>query len=149
MARKRILFAVDEEFVPFDIAKLLKGKGFECVTQYKYRHDGSFCDSRDERFQPLCDYRRPTQQMAMAWLRKYYGYHVLVSFDKLEWNFKIIDIERTNLEYDPVVMSDTCAGYGTYEEAANEGIRYCLENLCDYCNEIGNDIRPRGKEQPI
>ena len=138
MSKNRWKLDVEEAYVPFPIAKLLKGKGFACVTRYKYRYDGTPCDPQAEMYYPERDYRMPTQQMAMAWIRRHYGFHILIDIDDLDWNFTILDFANRDENGDPVVISESYGGFKTYEDAANAGIKHCLENYCEYCNEIEN-----------
>lgn len=122
---------ITETYVSFEVAKLLKEKGFdeECYTFYE-------CNSEDfyhnERI-PCCnshsdEYAAPTQQRAMKWLRKEKGIAIvpivssILDDEKFIWDIEII-VAKT---HDTYHQSWT---YETYEGAAEAGIKLCLKNL--------------------
>ncbi len=87
------------------------------------------------------DVAQPTLQMAMKWLRKIHGLHidVFVGMDEShdadgvmvdKWNFWTYRITTTNGEivYDAYDQFDVVE-HQTYEEAAENAILFCLNNL--------------------
>ncbi len=119
---------ITEDYVSFETAKLLKEKGFNEPCVYVYRHDGSE-DIWDADKEDIA-YQKPTLQMAMKWLREVhklaiYPFLVNLMDIKSAWWYRIV--RNTGLvlidekEEDPI--------YGTYEQACEEAIKYCLENL--------------------
>lgn len=126
---------IEEDYVSFEVAKLLKEKGFDVECDYLYvngeilRAQGFKCNwNKGESI--FTDYKNecsaPTLQMAMKWLRKTYNYVINVNYiDFLEfgevWSYTIID-KSTFAEY----YKDT---ENSYELAAEVAIKYCLENL--------------------
>lgn len=117
---------ITEDYVSYEIAKLLKEKGFdiECNTAY---YNGSLIDYTLYGF---CDgelINCPTHQMAMKWLRRIHNINIdIVSV----WNQK-------RFEYQVFVVTPENAKrcyvdtklYLGYEEAVESAIKYCLENL--------------------
>lgn len=125
-----------EDYVSFEVAKLLKEKGFDekCRTYYKvfpesriaaiYHSSENRGVSEDDPNEILC----PTLQMAMKWLREVHNLVILVEFSTFEFNK-----ERPfmwSISYQKV-DGDYIAGtyHPTYEEACEAAIKYCLENL--------------------
>ena len=124
---------ITEDYVSFETAKLLKEKGFEqeCHTAYfngtrvDYTMFG-FCIGDDFVY-------APTLQMAMKWLRKVHNLHCIVDYDFiLGWYCQITSLKET-VEYDYEEMKhyhpDKDNGFLAPEEACEDAIKYCLENL--------------------
>lgn len=119
-----------EDYVSLETAKLLKEIGFDIPTERFYNESGTYCcgasaynwnDDDGE------DCSRPTLQMAMKYLREVhkleiYPYHQY-SQDGNKWWFEIVKFPS------PVSDYESNAIYATYEEACEEAIKYCLENL--------------------
>ena len=120
---------IEEAYVSFETAKLLKEKGFDeaCLTLYREGelvHSVYYLDNTqlDED-----NITAPTLQMAMKWLREDHNIAINIGWgeifeDKFQWwciilNYKDGSILRES-EY-----------YATYEEAAEAAIKYSLENL--------------------
>lgn len=120
-----------EAYCSYEIAKLLKRKGFEQhKCQHSYDSQGKFKWSDD--LDPY-EYAAPTLQMACAWLREIYNKHCDIGYDiDLKWYFQIIDLEET-VEYDyPEIKyyhAENETGFNTYEEAVEAALKYSLENL--------------------
>lgn len=126
---------INEDYVSFETAKLLKDKGFNenCSRSYvkdKLTVSQGFNNSyyktmySDEYYRPIS---APTLQMAMKWLREVHHipieilWHYDSNSDIEEWYFVHhveLKILPNNIEY-----------YETYEEACEASIKYCLENL--------------------
>ena len=124
---------IEEAYVSFEAAKLLKEKGFD------WRCFGYYVDDEpdDVKYSSLCEDNSiwearccsaPTFQMAMKWLREVHNIHFL--FDPYlneDYNvrYSIIVVFGTNV-VNPIYKTD---GDFTYEEACEAAIKYCLENL--------------------
>lgn len=118
-----------EDYCSFEIAKLLKEKGFdgECI--------GCYWDSKktfDINYEPLSysdgDLRdeviiAPTHQMAMKWLREK-GYHIVVFTDSPRYEVKIQDLNDGSFNVSGITRT-----YDTYEEAVEATLKYCLTKL--------------------
>lgn len=127
-----------EEFVSFDIAKLLKEKGFNERTEYLYE-DGKtkLIESyiTNSMLSTEC-YSAPTQQVALRWLREVHKINVTVTPNLYETTFAF-DVykqgmdgwERTGGDTDLVWIGEDplWENYQTYEEAVNNGIKYALK----------------------
>lgn len=124
---------ITEDYVSFTVAKLLKEKGFdeECYAYYNifYDNDGKVLKlwrKYPHRAQPNSDYLNvPTLQMAMKWLRNIHGLfiHIDVIREASCWLVDIQDI-RGDVSVYPIKKE-----FPNYEEACEEAIKYCLENL--------------------
>ena len=146
---------VTEDYVSFETAKLLKEKGFdeECSrfympngfgrSKYWHYHDFDISDRIE------C----PTLQMATKWVQEAFNIVIIPSYeyecDDTPWCYKIFKLgengkpERVavkGVSYDKgnnptehiVGYKDyerSYKDYATKEEAIEEGIKYCLENL--------------------
>jgi len=134
---------ITEDFVSFDVAKLLKEKGFEynpdesywlidannkmywvsCIGAYEY------VDVPTKSFQrPKNGYRLVTQAMAMKWLREVHNIFITITF-----RFSRNADNDINFSY-YAEKYENHYGYGdgefnSYEEACEAAINYCLEKL--------------------
>ena len=119
---------ITEDYVSFEIAKLLKEKGFdeECKTAYfnkrlvDYTMFG-FCLGGDLLY---C----PTLQMAMKWLRKVHEIFIRpnISFLYPIRYYCEIFCYGDNLKTQQDVTTEN---FESPEEACEAAIKYCLENL--------------------
>jgi len=128
---------IEEAYVSFEVAKLLKEKGFneKCRGGYHYEfddNDNSIImferwtaqpynnDFVDEGF--LCS--APTHQMAMAWLREVHDiYIVFFHTNRSGWWYNITDMSDSYVFYTSELMK--CS----YEEAVEAALKYTLKNL--------------------
>lgn len=122
---------ITEDYVSFETAKLLKEKGFDEPTLWFYVGDGTKLYAHKTAGDDW--WRRPTLQMAMKWLREVHNLHCAVDYDfVLGWYCQITSLKET-VEYDYEEMKhyhpDKDNGFSTPEEACEEAIKYCLENL--------------------
>lgn len=126
---------ITEDYVSFEIAKLLKEKGFDVYG------DGSF-NSGIEVFAEYSPsgalnkciaskphqkaYPAPTLQMAMKWLRKEYNIHIEPRY------FPMPNIYRYVIIRSPATIENIDSHpqyFSSHEEACDAAIKYCLENL--------------------
>lgn len=118
-----------EDFVSFETAKLLKEKGFNWNTDKQYDLDKIVGDYNitDRSRNPERYLDAPTLQMAMKYLREVYKLEIYpyhqYSEECCKWWFEIVKFPSPVSEY------ESNAIYATYEEACEEAIKYCLENL--------------------
>jgi len=118
--------------ISFDEECELKSAGLENEIEYV---EGGFlydfgCDNRKQDAKVLA---APTLQMAMKWLRKEHNLHCNSDYDiVLGWYCEITSLTET-VEYDYEEMKhyhpDNDHGFSSSEEACEEAIKYCLENL--------------------
>lgn len=114
---------ITEDYVSFEIAKLLKEKGFDdCATSFL--GNGNMF--------PTCIVKRkehypaPTLQMAMKWLREKYNIFIEISVDEElnEYGYQWSLFDNITKRIRPY------AGWGdTYEQSCEAAIKCCLENL--------------------
>ena len=122
---------ITEDYCSYEIAKLLKEKGFYIPCRQAY-FNGSLVDYTMYGF---CDGELldcPSQSLALKWLREIYHCHVTI-----EYVFKA-DAKLTN-DYVSYCFSVENANtfieftqdewYDTYEEAVEAAILYVLKNL--------------------
>jgi len=124
---------ITEDYVSFEIAKLLKEKGLNCGCISYYEHFSSnvtlysgmvpeWSDSYTDHNKIDSRYSRPTLQMAMKWLREAHKIHIRL--------INATDgIYRYELYYNYGDFYQPPFYYDTYEQAAENAIKYCLENL--------------------
>ena len=129
---------IKEDYVSLEVAKLLKEKGFDEPSRFWYDNNGvisqKYIDAVDR---PLLGkdthYPCVTISFAMKWLREVHNKHCDTGYDiDLKWFFQIIDLKEV-VEYDypetKYYHSENETGFDSYEEACEEAIKYCLENL--------------------
>lgn len=122
---------INEDYVSFETAKLLKEKGFDYPTlRYYYDEDGDLLFSAWRVDDGKNGFVAPTLQMAMKWLREAHNWTIYISpywpegdmRNKPTWYY---DIESLidNRSFRKSSHTDN------YEEACEAAIKYCLENL--------------------
>lgn len=122
-----------EAYVSFEVAKLLKEKGFdeECTHYYSYEDDEliEYTNGVYSRNSKDCHrYTSPTHQMACAWLREVHNIFIEISVS--------IDLNG-NYHFSYTILDKECKyvrrGYTdfdwNYEDAVEAAIKYCLESL--------------------
>jgi hypothetical protein len=135
---------IEEQYVSFEVAKLLKEKGFDVPCGSYFVIGENKKDKTKERFNissvvsnrnnyksELPDHEYiscPTQQLAMRWLREVHNIFIEVNVS--------IDLNG-NYHYSYNILDTECKyirkGYTyfdwTYEEAVEAALTYALENL--------------------
>ena len=131
---------IEEAYVSFETAKLLKEKGFDekCLCYYE---DNTSCNEGinfsnwfGNKYSNSEIGRRfavPTQQMTMRWFREVHNIGIFPSTYTHISNGKTVHSYGTaiiNLKtYE--LMTDSYLSNDTYEGAVEDAIKYCLENL--------------------
>ena len=126
---------ITEDYVSFEVAKLLKEKGFDETVRCFY----------DIQTEILCDdcvktknsytesIAAPTLQMVMKWLREVHNKQCNIELNFYsKWHFLVVDTKVTEIDHYEQMKSyptDNSDGFSSYEEAAEVAIKYCLENL--------------------
>ena len=127
---------IKEDYVSFEIAKLLKEKGFDitlCNTCYKY--NGKFCNNRKSMsgVDNMICYPAPTIQMAMKWMREKHCIFIATEFGWFHGDYEYqASVVKMNPTAPPTPNSiDYIKGFRnkSYEIACEESIKYCLEIL--------------------
>lgn len=138
---------VQEQYVSFEVAKLLWEKGFnsdECTALYdggdnnKFVRDGSIYDNGAEDYLEYMwgdewsrfpYYLAPTQAMVMKWLREIHMLHIAILWDcgaYIGKNSFCYHIDRMDNYEDKGYNK---IGFDSYEEACESAIKYSLEKL--------------------
>ena len=127
-----------EDYVSFETAKLLKEKGFDEGVLFTINREGFQQYPKNLEFEYLHnsevsadEYAAPTLQMAMKWLREVHNYDVSICLDSYVEpydNQYYIVIRRRKDKYENISPCEQVY-FDTYEEAAEAGIKFCLENL--------------------
>ena len=121
---------ITEDYVSFEVAKLLKEKGFNTPLCCIYDIDGLFVDDHAEFSNstdaPGFECVAPTLQMAMKWLREVYNLYINIF---VTWRNKIPHYQWSidNLITQNTIYDTPCLE--KYKEACEAAIKYCLENL--------------------
>ena len=128
---------ITEDYVSFETAKLLKEKGFDEYGMYFYtlEDEGEEGYKSNKRLQELAHNSHPelekravscpTLQMVMKWLREVHSLWCEVSWEgKGLWCMEVFSLMDEEFISGSIVHE-----IKSYEEAAEAGIKYCLENL--------------------
>ena len=123
---------ITEDYVNFEIAKLLKEKGFDekCVGFYSV--DGKFFGESTYRNnwtpERSGSINASTIQMAMKWLREVHKICIVIQPYIMEDGICYC-YEIKKLHSDMVEPIKNRAGYTVYEESVEAALKYALENL--------------------
>ena len=131
---------VEESYVSFETAKLLRDKGFDAKCRYYYIQTGEMFEV-DTRFRTVLTTQEllnlqivgekeercvaPTLQMAMKWLREEKNIFIDVYYDSdiKGYLYSIIKLPKG------ITLNVSDLADNIYEEACEAAIKYCLENL--------------------
>ena len=132
---------IQEDYVSYKTAKLLKKKGFDEPCEGFYVNSGVLSHTLsnannskwDEEKYTIGYISAPTLQMAMKWLREEHDIfiainiipNITVTMEQRYYFFK--PYKNRRIHNFPLDYSIQC--YETYEEACEAGIKYCLKNL--------------------
>ena len=111
---------ITEDYCSQELSKLLQEKGFQepCTGLNKL-----LCKEGEK---PLL---LITHQKAMKWLREVHGIFIAINNDDLDFNWQCYDLINRESTLDPKILSESYAGYKTYEEAVEAACIYALKNL--------------------
>jgi hypothetical protein len=118
---------ISEDYVSYEVAKLLKEKGFEILTSKVYDNQKELdyqCTVcwQEERLPYVS---APTHQMTMKWLRETHSIAIEPMLLSHGW---FCQIEKILEDFCKEYIDETDS-YKTYEEAVEASIKYALENL--------------------
>lgn len=138
---------ITEDYVSFEIAKLLKEKGFNERSAASYDSKGQLQEGRAYWNKTPIWYAAPTHQMVMKWLREVHNINIEVHADVGMLGVKVytplISRYKSSTEY-PSKLRQYKNGlyfeddrgvipgirhFETYEEAVEAALKYSLENL--------------------
>ena len=118
---------IEEQFVSFETAKMLKEAGFDvpCTSQYTegkciWNVGYPYNFNQDE-----FGYSRPTQALADRWLREVYNVAIYSLYDDdMEQWFYVVDVFTKN----PVINGfQSGSEYDDYESAFEDGLREAIK----------------------
>lgn len=134
---------ITEDYVSFEVAKLLKEKGFKGIGSFFYDEEGTFVDFNNywrnltptERYKAI---EAPTHQMVLKWLREVHNLHMIViPYAPMNRNphhpgeADIVYITQLFKGIIPIDEVGRSIIKLTYKEAIEAGIKYCLVNLIE------------------
>ena len=120
---------ITEDYVSFEVAKLLKEKGFSYRSYGDYNSQGEFQEGYGEWNKTSIYYAAPTLQMAMKWLRENHNLFIQVEFDPPKFSSDIYKMDEIDEYGSAKHIPPTFANAKNYEDAVEAAIKYCLENL--------------------
>lgn len=121
---------IEEQFVSFDTAKMLKEAGFNVPCNSYYSNDciiTAFAEGNFNEYEP--DISRPTQALAARWLREVHRIVVDATFippstDGNAWRYFIGEMDDMVWNGDYVPSDEF---YETYEEALEAGLQEAIK----------------------
>ena len=138
---------MNEDLVPFELAKKLKEKGFKekCLCYYIvkdlfYNIESPIANKQlwfsHNKFDNIWHrdyYDAPTIPQVLKWLRKEKKIHICIDIYDDGWFFNILSFHNIYtgsyyFEY-PYKSSKVTPDYDSFEQAALAGIEYTLDNL--------------------
>ncbi len=121
---------IEEQYVSFETAKLLKEAGFDvpCTSQYTegmgvWNVECTYDFNHDD-----FGYSRPTQSLAAKWLREVHHINVYACFDYAEFDERkwFFMREHTMINDDSAVYC-SITSYNSYGEAFEAGLREAIK----------------------
>ena len=131
---------IQEDYVSFETAKLLREKGFNVETEhemwYVVKQFSTGCHWNSctykvgditREYNDDCCIPMPTLQMAIKWLREVYNIDIIAppQYDNVKWTYSAI-IFKLSIPYTEIRLNDN---KDKKEESCEAAIKYCLENL--------------------
>ena len=114
---------IEEQFVSFETAKMLKEAGFDVPCTSQYTDNGFGWDNLSQVNYNSCEslFSRPTQALAARWLRDVYNVAIYSLYDDdMEQWFYVVDAFTKN----PVInVFQSGSEYDDYESAFEDGLR--------------------------
>jgi hypothetical protein len=132
---------ITEDYCSYEVAKLLKEKGFLKDVDLRMTQNLSFYDNiglhhnlnkwYDSLIQDKIDFIvAPTHQMAMKWLREVHNIFIVIEPHMYDYiNEKNSSYVTSLWQGDNYYENITSKDYPAYEEAVEAAIKYSLENL--------------------
>ena len=129
---------IKEDYVSFEIAKLLKEKEFKEIVQSLWVGKDEYHYISTESIKPddynsggTCLYSAPTHQMALKWLREVHDLHIVVYPWQADNEEKAIHWCCTVYKSFAHLGNDVYTNETpkSYEQAVEAALKYTLENL--------------------
>lgn len=124
---------ITEDYVSFEIAKLLKEKGFDGECDYWYGEYGEICCSPSViSVECWC----PSQSLTLKWLREVHNIHIIPYFDKIQpsdlpYSFVVYVVDEYTATREIIACFDIDENlyWSKQEQAVEAAILYVLKNL--------------------
>jgi hypothetical protein len=116
---------ITEDYCSYEIAKMLKEKGFNEPIWTRYEDDNEviFGDKYDWNNSPMDQISAPTLQMAMKWLREVYNIFIVIEpYSNTSCYFSLW--EGDNYYENPLRK-----GFPSYGETVEQALKYCLKKI--------------------
>lgn len=128
---------IKEDYVSFELAKLLKDKEFNELCRAAYTNYGKLFTTQVQQYitNVLCskgylwDCAAPTLQMSCKWLRKVHNLFIQVEFDPPTFSADIYKMDEIDEYSSAKHIPPTFANAKSYEEVVEAALKYSLENL--------------------
>lgn len=133
---------ITEDYTSYEVAKLLKDKGFDGICRAGYTSHGNLhvLEVKEYLTNQVCPdtywaCAAPTLQMARKWLREEKHFYIQIMLDSWALGSHsgyYIVIQDTNSDFEeisPRVNEEDTVFFSTYEEACEAALKYVLENL--------------------
>ncbi len=120
---------ITEDYISFEVARLLKEKGFNERTYGVYDSKGGFSTNNpdicwNEKDIPFIS--APTHQMVLKWLRESYDIDISI-FPTIETDMIVHEDYNYTIYKNKTTVYQNCSIF--YEQACEAAIKYCLINL--------------------
>jgi len=117
---------IQEAYCSFEVAKLLKEKGFNERSAASYDSKGQLQEGYAYWNKTPIWFAAPTHQMAMKWLRDVHHIAINIGWgeifeDQYKWWSTVLNMDNGDL-YDEHYNA-------SYEESVEDTLKYCLEKL--------------------
>lgn len=124
---------ITEDYVSFEVAKLLKEKGFDEPVNCFYFIDGTFTGNTVTTTNSYTrHYAVPTHQRTLKWLREVHNICIVIqpydSYYKERYEFEINKKNNNDFTWEWISDIENTI-FDTYEEAVEAAIKHCLTNL--------------------
>lgn len=127
---------ITEDYISFEVAKLLKAKGFDDECDSYYDEFGLVCPTIEPKFANLEHYKRYTINVARKYLRLEHGIHIEPHIVRTKYSYgympNYIDLKelKQHFPFEEFDFSNAdkyaCI---TFDKACDVTIKHCLENL--------------------
>ena len=124
---------MNEDYVSFEVAKLLKEKGFDShYSTHFYKNNKLECyiEDRKKYWLQKDEYAAPTLYMAQKWLRETKNIHIDVYRNAGGWLYNLTKADNGTLITEGKSLGpNNGKSWGTYEEVLCAGILYALKSI--------------------
>ena len=127
---------ITEDYVSFEVAKLLKEKGFDGYCLQIYDGDGDLSRNicgyvNEEKANEFFSALAPTHQMAMKWLREVHKVVIVIdAYHADHWEGYIDCFEISIYSHaSTMIVPNEIAHHTDYTDAVEAALKYSLEKL--------------------